>query len=551
MDERNQSAEKDEFWDLSVLLPPRPAHKSEKTPPTLQKDTEAVEITSPASSEKPYTVADSILTEHYVNPQAAPRVHAESPLHTYAPQHSLLHEVRVFAWRTQYDYYERFRHNALRFWQQEGVECPLTPFFSYMPQYTQLNAAQLATYFWWRSCFRKGIYLRVDYSYLLLALYEMINVGDSISPQEIQGQMVKLWLAYREEHPRLDSLVREWLCDYSLLYELPAPTLPAKLYQVLLSGCRLKEFYVPLSGKESHLVTGVLLFCNNYDYTKSKFFTPDTAEEYHRVLRGAVGVALEVLRERDGNALTGGSGLSTISRDTFVGAICSYRLRRRIEVDYTSFSHTHELRYIMSDVLKYAENALRAVRGIKTRLTIYAVDVAMRERLDAYLKTVLPERVQKSTKKQVEPPAYERRYDLPVSAPSPTRAAEIEARSWQTTKRLVEAFEQEAQIDTNIPPDGADISQEESPAPAHAQDVSSTAEALGVLCEFLQLVARGEGGSAQRRLADEIGMLLDAVADKINTVTGDILGDIVLEQGDDGYILVEDYREWLQEEGIL
>ena len=72
-----------------------------------------------------------------------------------------------------------------------------------------------------------------------------------------------------------------------------------------------------------------------HDYTKSKFYTEESAADYHRVLRGAVKVALNHLRERDGAFLTGTDGVSTVPRDTFTGAICSWQIRKRVEVDYT------------------------------------------------------------------------------------------------------------------------------------------------------------------------------------------------------------------------
>ncbi len=547
MSERENQAQKDSFWDLSSLMPPA---KPARTAPRQTVDTDPVEVVSPppvGAAPKPYRVEDVVLTEHYVTPPAGREKKADQPFLTYRPTGSLLHEVRVYEWRAQYDYYERFAAQVRRLWTREGTECPIVPFFAYMPQYTQMTEAQLATYFWWRSRFRAGEYLSVDFSYLLLALYEMINVGKAAAPELVREQMTALWLAYRAQHPRLDSLIREWLCDHCLTHGLSSPDLPQADYRALLSGARLKEFYLPLSEDEERLLGGVMLFCNNYDYTKSKFFTPDTAADYHRVLRGAVRVALTVLRERDGNALTGGSGISTVTRDTFTGAICSYRLRRRIEVDYTSFSHTHELRYIVSDVLKYAENALRANRGIKSKLTVYAVDVAMRERLDRYLAKALPPRVKKTAERQEIAP-YERRYDLPVTPISPARAAEIEAASWQTTKRLVDAFAEE-QIGVSEAPFA--LTAPLTPPSSDPDGSRGIAEALGELCAFVRLAASGADKASQRRFADEKGMLLDAVADRVNTLAGDLLGDIVLELGESGYALIEDYRELLQEEGVL
>lgn len=460
-----------DFWNLDDLLPP-----SKKVPASkgFSPDTSAVEITVPAGvlpgditvnpvlapgtgATQPaapeetapargtltgtggvFVDADVPLRERPVNPYAAKEPPREEPETVYRPEHSLLHEVRIYPWRTAYTYYEQFRGHALKLHPREGSECAEVDFFSYMPQYTQLTREQLHYYLWWRTNFRKGIYLHAAFSYLLLYLYEQINLSGKIPPEEGQQNILRLWLSYRGEHPRLDVLVREWLCDYSLLHRLPPPALPRALYGELLAGCRLKEFYVSGWQGAEEEVLAILLFCNNYDYKKSKFYRADTAELYDRVLSGAVAAALSFFREKNGG-IGHSAGVSTITRDAFAGAVCSYRLKRRIEVDYASFSHTHELRYIMTDVLKYAENAIRAKISVKSRLTVYQISTELRRVLDAYLEGAIPQKAPARCEKKAEPD-YEKRYEIPVRPISPEHAAKIEAESWETTRRLVEAF---------------------------------------------------------------------------------------------------------------
>lgn len=460
-----------DFWNLDDLLPPPkkvPASKG------FSPDTSTVEITVPAGvlpgditvnpvlapgtgATQPaapeetapargtltgtggvFVDADVPLRERPVNPYAAKEPPREEPETVYRPEHSLLREVRIYPWRTAYTYYEQFRVHALKLHPREGSECAEVDFFSYMPQYTQLTREQLHYYLWWRTNFRKGIYLHAAFSYLLLYLYEQINLSGKIPPEEGQQNILRLWLSYRGEHPRLDVLVREWLCDYSLLHRLPPPALPRALYGELLAGCRLKEFYVSGWQGAEEEVLAILLFCNNYDYKKSKFYRADTAELYDRVLSGAVAAALSFFREKNGG-IGHSAGVSTITRDAFAGAVCSYRLKRRIEVDYASFSHTHELRYIMTDVLKYAENAIRAKISVKSRLTVYQISTELRRVLDAYLEGAIPKKAPIRCEKKAEPD-YEKRYEIPVRPISPEHAARIEAESWETTRKLVEAF---------------------------------------------------------------------------------------------------------------
>jgi hypothetical protein len=563
MQEKDKNhTELDDFWDLSSLVPKL---KKDKPQRAERPSVDGIEITVAKAAEQGNAqFADVPLTERPVS--FAPLVALPEPLFSYIPTGALIRHVRVYPWKSKYEYYEQFRLHAERLAAREGKECPYADFFSYMPQYVQMNRAQLAYYLWWRTCFRRGTCLPAAQSYLLLYVFELINLGEKHQdPKAGQENLLRLWLGYRERYPMLDTRMCEWLCDYSLLHALPPPALPADSYRALLTNCRLKEFFVPAEENGSALHAAILLFCNNYDYRKSKFYRPDTKSDYDRVLRGAIRVTLDFLRERSGAALTDAEGISTLTRDAFSGAICSYRMKRRIEVDYTSFSHTHALRHVMTDVLKYAENALRAALGVKSRLSVYAVETALRERLDDYLKAALPARRPRAAEKKApDIPEYERRYDLPAGEISAARAAEIEARSWQTTRRLVEAFDgAEAQItpqtdaeseENTLPaaPTAEDTPRTEVPLspPLDAPSASPLAQALGDLADFLPL-ALAKDGAAQRDLARRLHLMPDAVADRINTVAGDMLGDILLEEENGVYTVIPDYIELLKEEGVL
>jgi len=367
-------------------------------------------------------------------PTEAPR-----PERVYRPEGGFLREVRVFLFGRPHTYYAAFANHAKKLKDFEGKEVPHVPFFSYMPQYTQLTRPQLAYYFWWRTSFRRGVALEADYSYLLLYIFEIINLGDEIDPQTGQESLQRLWLSYRGQYPRLDGVLREWLCDYALVHGLAPLPLPAGQLRALVTDARLKEFYLG-AGKGESLLDAVLAFSSNYDYRKSKFYRGEHVALFDRVLRGAAKLALEALmRENSEGEMP--LGHSTVTRESFSGALCTSRQKKRIEVDFVSFSHTYRLRYVLSDVLKYAENAVRAHLGIKSRLSVYEVPNDLREALECYLATALPPKSVRAVGKTPAPmPDYEKRYELPQLALSLDRAATIEAESWQTTRRLVEAF---------------------------------------------------------------------------------------------------------------
>ena len=375
---------------------------------------------------------------------------------------------------------------------------------------------------------------------------------------------MRLWRLYGGEYPRLATLVREWVCDLSLLYRLPPPAIHVSEYRKMLGDFRLKEFFIPAESRDRALSAAVLLFCNNYDYTKSKFYTKETKADFDRVLVGATEVALGFLRDEGKGLLTGENGISKMTRETFAGAVCAYPLKAKIEVRYTSFSATHELRYIMTDVLKYAENALRGAWGIRSKLTVYAVTRPLAACLDAYFARVLPEKKSRARAKTESEAVYESRYTMPVRAPSFARAAEIEALSWDTTEKLTAAFEE---ADTNEKPqrevETASVpADRESAAFARDLPVGKQIEAETV-CEnggfrekikpFLPflIAALHVDREEQRAVARAQGVMPDVLADAINTVAEDALGDILLEETNGTYHIIGEYIEILESEGLL
>ena len=562
---KNSEREKRDFWDISALVPPRGrgagnASGEVKTKmPEATKQTPSVPLVTPlsrASEGDASSSSDVPLSLRYVSPNAQrEQAKKAEPERVYEPNGGLVREVRIYPWQTEYAYYEQFCTHAKKLLPLEGKPCEEVSFFSYMPQYSQLSRPQLAYYLWWRTNFRRGTLLDASYSYLLLYLYEIINLDTAISPKTGQENMLRLWLGYREKHPRLDVLLREWLCDYSLVHQLPPPALPATEFLALVSGARLREFFLPESAGDA-VLDAVLYFCSNYNYKKSKFYTAENAPLFDTVMRDVARVTLQWHEQKRGKAEV---GFSTVTRDAFSGALCSYRLKKRIEVDFSSFSHTHELRFVLSDALKYAENAIRAANGIKSRLTVYEGSAEFRAQLDAYLSAAVPKRrTARQVKEAISVPQYEARYDLPSSVLSVSHAGEIEAKSWQTTKRLVEAFE-----GGNEPTEAFGKSVAEMPLTAGpladkteekmdetAPVLGDFAARIGKYAAFLALAAAADR-AAQRAFALQMGLMLDAIADIINTAAGDTLGDVVLEDAGGYYTVIEDYRDFLIEQGVL
>ena len=533
--------ELDAFWDIDSLIPARRA-------PIYPANTETAEVTvepkssvasRPISRAVPLPKREDEPERHFIPPHtAAEEKRVVVADEEYQPESALVRKVRLYRWKNEYNYYDAFARDAARLYPVVEKEVPRVSFFSYVPQYSQMTRGQLEWYLWWRENLRHGIALDTDYSYLLLYAYELINLSEKITPRVAQKALFDLWVLYREVFHQLDSYLPEWICDMGLIHRLPPPEgCVGKILAAAMSHCKLREFYVPCGGVDGY-VRALLAFCSNYDYHKSKFCT----EEHQKLFqKNIVGALKHVTEQMSGDGkLFSSAGMddSKMLRDSYTGAICAYRLKRKIEVEYCSFSRSHELRFLVTDMVKYTENRIRTSLGVRSKLSIYALPTPVKELLDAYLDASLPAKTSSHRVKSEETPAYEKLYDLPSKPMSFAAAAEIEALSWNTTQRLVEAFEEEAPQPLSEPdPISAPVQAEVSDG-----EGDPWRDAMTPYLAFLR-AALDRDVAAQRSFAQSNGKLLDLLADEINDLSAEHMGDILLEEDGGAYAVIEDYIE--------
>ena len=587
MSANKRKDELDAFWDIDGLLPAKRAAVQRKSGATdavevqferakPQPENAQAKLTKTAPQKRPPVGANhDSPARASTRPVGADSISAPTPApeKVYEMQSGLVHRVSIYPWKSGYTYYEKFCRDGEYLRRIKGKEAPHVGFFSYMPQYGQMTKAQLAYYLWWReNIIQHGTYLPADYSYILLNIYELINLPDD-NPIKVRDALCRLWVAYKKDTPRLDRYFAEWICDYCLLHGLPAPVEQlAPIWDDVLAVATLKEFYLDAGdGRTASYVRALLAYCCQYDYRKSKFAAGESKEMYDSIIPGVLTHLLELDGE-GAKLLRGKGGMqdTIISRDSYVAALCSHRIKKRIEVQYCSVSRSHELRMAVTDMVKYTENRIRAHMGVKSRLGVGTLGDAVKREMDAYLDAVVP-RIKNPEREQVE--QYERLYDLPKTELNLARSAEIEQASWETTKRLVEAFEDTADDVPAAPmatPVGAN---HDSPAPMTtpvganhdspaAFDTSQSSmndapmqstvvpdDALAAaLADYLPFIHAAADGNASVQMAfcRSMGKMIDAVADEINGIAADVFGDVILEEGDGGYAVIEDYKEQLQ-----
>ncbi len=486
---------------------------------------------------------------------------AEEPICAYAPKNSLLRRVSLYNWHTDYDYYENFRIFAQKTDDFAPRPSEHVPFFSYMPQYSQLDRAQFDFFIYFRSLVKNGEYPRVDYAYVLLLIYECINICRASDAQARLDILCGLWLAYREDYPRLDVQLSEWICDFCLINRLSPPrSLLSRAVPEIFSSASLKEFYVAPSDRT--YVRLLIGLCSNYDYKKSKFAVGKNLAFYKKHTEGAISYVFE----RTSFSPTEKMRTIRTVRDSYIGALVSPRVKKRIEVEYYSLTGSYELRFFMADLLKYVENKIRSYLGVRPRLSHGELPCDVVRFADEYFALFL------GRDDAPYEARYERAYDVPRKELSPDAAARIERASWRVTERLVAAFPERDGAESAPCGDFVAASENGGASLAPYAGGADGAESYGCdadACLALDNSAKTETGAPpssdcgglgeyHRRF---LGALIDGdaeaarlavcaggksaeiLSDEINEYMLDLIGDIVVCDGADGFAVVGDYAD--------
>lgn len=437
----------------------------------------------------------------------------------------LIAKVTVLDWPQRYNYYQRFCNDAERFFSVRGTECPTEAYFSYIPQYAQLNHGQLQFYFWFRENARAGTYLDdVDLPYLLLYIYEIINLPHRIPAGMGAAQLAGLWLFYRGRHPELDRYLPEWMCDYCLTRGVP---LPESLYPIvpeILPRATLKEFYISAVAQDGFSPYAVILAASDYSYRASRYYAAHK-DAFDRHVPAAVGQALAACGIAPDPAAM---RRVRVERDAFCGSLCAQTVKKRILVEYHSFARSHELRRAVTQAVKLAENFVRRGEKIRSRLNTQDADPAIKAAISAYFDIEMPA-ARRKTEKGAEDLSYEKLYDAPTEGIDYTLAHGLEE-----TLAVPDAFL------------AADA--EEPAAPAARAIPEETAESAILASAQIPfrdaLCAVAEGGSLTAWCKSQPGRVIPAeVAGAINDYAFDTMGDVILVEEADDFLLIDDYKE--------
>ena len=524
MTEDKKRREQDAFWDISKLVPQKRSTLSRfsygASPRTVEVSGKGAQL--PSAS----TDADRVLTM----PREEYRASAEE-VTTYRPEgNPLLCRVTVRRAPRGYSFFEQFRKDARRFFGEVGTVAEYTPFFSFTPQYSQLSETQQAYYFYLRGKIRDGQYPKADKGYFFLLVYEIIHLPDLIPPQDGARMLAEIWGQYRDSISGLDRYMITWLADYCLYHGIPCPdNLSGGCLSAIAASDEIEFYFGNAAEATEDGILRFLALSSDYRFEASHALTEENRPLFIKHITGGMARVLPILLA---DGLLGRSERAeTFRRRAFSGSLCSHNLRAELEVEYISLRRSEALRRTVGLSVKYIENCLRAALGIRARLSVNGLADRVRAVLDGYFTEV---RTTLAPQKAPTPaPAYERLYDAPEVGIDLRSAGNIEAASWALTRRLVPEDEIEV-FDPVL-----------QPAPIPTEVLSDTKEGEDALAPLVEAFL--SGGGAPEAAAQAAGIPLPLAAERVNEEFLAVVGDVLLLPSDDGFTLIEDYREDAEE----
>ncbi len=570
-DLRRRREEADEFWDLSRLLPkkkkreaPPPSRVVEFVPKSVEFRRDEAERTQKPSEAEGASARGTPFPFSYRGETGAPQ-----STETYHPEgHALITSVTVEKWDTGVSFYRSFRTEAERLYNVKGEpNLPYVPFFSYVPQYSQLTEAQLAYYLSWREGFRCGVYGKIDEAYFRLYVYEIFNLYDCMPREEGLTALCRLWREYRQSLPHVDRYMAQWVIDYCLLYRLPCPMQELQgFFDAIFTLTDFPEFYLSEGAQLSPVGVQTLLSA----FSDYRWQNRPACKGHEALFERHIGGALrEVFRYlyHESSAFSASRTEKKVF-NAFSGSVSAHNIRARLTVHYHPFSSAVNMKNAVTNAVKYTENRIRACLSVRNRLRVEFAHASLGERLTALIdeycdRCLFPECRTHDRRIEEKKPAYERLYDAPKEEFSFANAEKIETSSWVTTRRLTEDFEDEvtgaqpfavptlqtADTEKSALPNEHVAYREETPLQNEGTQTPSEGAISGVSYRYLQAFLEGGARAALLAIAED-GVTVDFCVEEINLAFSILYGDVLFIPEDDGYALIEDYltevREWIR-----
>ena len=542
--------EKDDFWSLESMLPPS-ALKKKTVKSSYDVDAVTLDISGsdvpkgeaipprPAPKYPPITARVSRATSFVAEnkPEKAPQI-------SYTPSCPLIKRVDVIDCTFSGAASERFLSDGYALIDKECAFEGNVPYLTAFPQYATATEEQRRCYIGFRTEVRNGRYPTVDKAYLYLYAYELINLTSYLSAKKRAELLANALYGCDWADDKTFSDLCTWLADMCLVHQIDVPKIMYEdsVHTRAMKLARVREIFVKHnSAPISEQAYRFALSACRYDYRTSRFYK-DYKQYYDKYIDDAVCFAMQKIAETSFD-LKLRDETCTLTRESYFGAYRTAGVRYKIVMECACITHTDAEKSLVTDLVKYAENCLRAALCIKQRLTVEHLSLQRRDMIKRYFAENVVNKVAPAVKPSLEKtavipevPEYERMYEPKREVLSFENAARIEELSWNVTDKLVTAF------------DGMEIEdvQEEIPNIEAVETETAVTGAIEPLIEGLKLL-QDNNFEEFCGLAKRLGKLVDAFADEINEMLLEEIGDVGLEGDGMRYWIAEWYCDEVAE----
>lgn len=514
------------------------SQSSAQTTGTSHTQSSYVDVSIPGSSEKRESI-----------PVKSTPVQDTYPS-TDAGFHITLDIARPYS---EYPSRDKFIRDMKRFANVRGKPAAFVPFQQYWPMYDSMSRQQRAWYFYWRSEVRNKTFPDTDLSYIYVHVYELLNGVGWDDPKDGYEQLMTLWLSYRERFPSLDSYLFNWTFDFALIHDL-SPTFPCVPEYSSYYYPELNDYLIESHSTDTPLKLPLSLIESLCDYrmTRNKFYQDGHQELMMESIPRVVALADAASRKKSGRGILAVYGPNRPRKQAHIiyQSAIHPEANKRIYVPVKAYTSSQSLRTYMNELVRYAENSLRELYGVRTRLRNVSMDAETAALIDAFLKKEYS-------------PAGEAHAAASVELKLDFSSIE-ELRAQSDAVREALAVDEE-RGDMEMPPaDEPENTSGEKPVTVETQpdnnggdrfDVNALPAELRSLIEAmtpvqqqtLSIILAGEDTrSALAKLAEEELTLPEMLIDEINDTASQYLDDILIDALGDEPRILEQYESALK-----
>lgn len=477
-------------------------------------------------------------------------------------------------------------------------QCEPVPFMQYWPTYSTMSKAQQKYYFYWRTQLRQGVRLPADTSYLFVYIYEVINLIGFDNPRDAFDHLVKFWGYYRKLVPKLDNYLPDWIADFIVIHKLP--TDPLKWYgRIAKMGSLSDEDLLIEAWLQSNdgydvLSNDIIFRLADYNQTKSKFYKQQAdAVDLDNAYKKGIEAVDAYLKAETGKSLFElhqSSRTRALRRRPFASAVHEYP-DSEIHIATVHFWYGNEaLSDALKNIVKHTENVVREKNGYRYKLRDIELDPKWETAIESAF-TVAPAKreleidLSEVAQLQEESEAIRERLivdvssevkakiDIPTINTDATQAESTAARVELDMSEIAN-IQAESEVlrdklvieDDWLEPEDAPLSDDQSQQNAtnagylvRPDDVPE--ELLTDLAEVAVIMGDSTGSRSKviahmmtndwQCSAESIQTILDnefanVIIDEINEAAMDEIGDSLVFEEDDAWVIIEEYRDEIQ-----